>query len=298
MMDEKKDMNQLKGDADQKAVSNSAPEEKKDSAAVAKARAAEETAVAKEKTEQAGEATASAGAEKSGADRTQEAKAKERADAQAKAGEPAGAKADAAAKAKAAAAAKAKAAAAAKAKAAAAAKAKAQAAKKDAAEEEEKPSPNQPYLDKYVKVIGEHLGKEVLEDYYINRQSKDVPTLVVKRDQYYRVAEFLKYNEQLGFDYLSELHGTDFMTHMEVYVHLYSFKNKQSVALKVKLDRDEPVIESLAPLWAGAEWPECEAYDLLGIKFENHPNLRRILLGEDWVGYPLRKDYKPYDVEE
>ena len=147
-------------------------------------------------------------------------------------------------------------------------------------------------------MIGEHLGKEVLEDYYINRQSKDVPTLVVKRDQYYRVAEFLKYNEQLGFDYLSELHGTDFMTHMEVYVHLYSFKNKQSVALKVKLDRDEPVIDSLAPLWAGAEWPECEAYDLLGIKFENHPNLRRILLGEDWVGYPLRKDYKPYDVEE
>ena len=68
-----------------------------------------------------------------------------------------------------------------------------------------------------MKVIGEHLGSDVLEDFYINRLSKDVPTLVVKRDQYYRVAEFLKYNEQLGFDYLSELHGTDFVTHMEVY---------------------------------------------------------------------------------
>ena len=107
-------------------------------------------------------------------------------------------------------------------------------------EEEEKPSPNQPLLDKYIKVIEEHLGKEVIEEYYINRLSKDVPTLVIKKEAYYKVAEFLKYNEQLGFDYLSELHGTDFETHMEVYAHLYSYQNKQSVAVKVKLDRDQP----------------------------------------------------------
>ncbi|MGG3955426.1 NADH-quinone oxidoreductase subunit C [Bhargavaea massiliensis] len=189
----------------------------------------------------------------------------------------------------------------AKKKAAAAAKAKAAAAKAknaDVAEQkEETPSPNQPYLDKYVKVIEEHLGKDVLENAYINRLSKDVPTLVVKKDTYFKVAEFLKYNEQLSFDYLSELHGTDFQTHMEVYVHLYSYKNRQSVALKVKIDRDNPVIDSLVPLWPGANWPECEAYDLLGIRFEGHPNLIRIFLGENWVGYPLRKDYEPYDME-
>jgi NADH-quinone oxidoreductase subunit C len=224
------------------------------------------------------------------------------------------AKAIAAAKAKAAAAAKAKlaaggagaddekakaiAAAKAKAAAAAAAKAKAAGGKADAEPaEEKKPSVNQPYLDKYVKVINENLGPDVLEDYYINNLSKDVPTLIVKADSYYKLAEFLKYNEQLGFDYLSELHGTDYETHMEVYVHLFSFKNSQSVALKVKIDRDEPTIDSLQPLWEGANWPECEAYDLLGIKFKNHPNLHRIMLGEEWVGYPLRKDYEPYDVE-
>ncbi|MBE2917983.1 NADH-quinone oxidoreductase subunit C [Anoxybacillus flavithermus] len=182
----------------------------------------------------------------------------------------------------------------AKKKAAAAAKAK----NADVAEQkEETPSPNQPYLDKYVKVIEQHLGKDVLENAYINRLSKDVPTLVVKKDTYFKVAEFLKYNEQLSFDYLSELHGTDFQTHMEVYVHLYSYKNRQSVALKVKIDRDNPVIDSLVPLWPGANWPECEAYDLLGIRFEGHPNLIRIFLGENWVGYPLRKDYEPYDME-
>ena len=220
-------------------------------------------------------------------------------------------KAAAVAKAKAAAAAKAKAAsggsgddekakaiAAAKAKAAAAMKAKASAgAKTEEPAEEKKPSPNQPYLDKYVKAITDNLGADVLEDYYINPLSKDVPTLIAKTDSYYRLAAFLKYNELLGFDYLSELHGTDFETHMEVYVHLYSYKNRQSVALKVKLERNQPVTQSVQPLWAGADWPECEAYDLLGIKFEGHPNLHRIMLGEDWVGHPLRKDYEPYDVE-
>ncbi|MCQ6274624.1 NADH-quinone oxidoreductase subunit C [Bacillus sp. V3B] len=196
--------------------------------------------------------------------------------------------------------AKQKAAAAAKAKAAAAAKAKATAASGKAAEpeaKEQKPSVNQPYLDKYMKVIEEHIGREVIEDYYINSLSKDVPTLVIKRKAYYKVAQFLKYNEQLQFDYLSELHGTDFETHMEVYVHLYSYINQQSLAIKVKIDRDQPEIDSLAPLWAGANWPECEAYDLLGIRFSGHPSLYRIMLGDDWIGHPLRKDYEPYDVE-
>jgi NADH-quinone oxidoreductase subunit C len=197
---------------------------------------------------------------------------------------------------------KAKAIAAAKAKAAAAAAAKAKAAGADAGATATeaapaKPSPNQQYLDKYVRVIEEHLGKEVLEDSYINTLSKDVPTLIVKKDTYLKVAEFLKYNEQLGFDYLSEIHGSDFETHMEIYVHLFSYLNRQSVALKVKIDRDQPVIHSITPLWAGANWAECEAYDLLGIQFEGHPNLYRIMLGEEWVGYPLRKDYEQYDVE-
>ncbi|KON86131.1 hypothetical protein AF332_04380 [Sporosarcina globispora] len=243
------------------------------------------------------------------------AKAKAAAQAKQTGGDDEKAKAIAAAKAKAAAAAKAKLAAAgkaggagddekakaiaaAKAKAAAAAKAKAAGSKADTEPAAEKaPSVNQHYLDKYVKVIEENLGAEVLEDSYINNLSKEVPTLVAKAESYLKLAEFLKYNEQLGFDYLSELHGTDFETHMEVYAHLYSYKNRQSVALKVKIDRDEPVIDSLQPLWAGANWPECETYDLLGIKFKRHPNLYRIMLGEDWIGHPLRKDYEPYDVE-
>ncbi|MGM2817771.1 NADH-quinone oxidoreductase subunit C [Bacillus cereus group sp. Bce001] len=194
---------------------------------------------------------------------------------------------------------KAKAIAAAKAKAAAAARAKTKGAegKKEEAPKQEEPSVNEPYLNQYVEVIKEKMGEDILVDSYINKLSKDVPTLVVESQKYYEVMELLRFHEGLAFDYMSELHATDFMTHMEVYVHLFSYGKKQSVAVKVKLDREAPQVESVTALWKGADWPEREAYDLLGIVFKGHPNLSRILMPDDWVGHPLRKDYEPYDVE-
>ncbi|KXH86301.1 MULTISPECIES: NADH-quinone oxidoreductase subunit C [Bacillus] len=194
---------------------------------------------------------------------------------------------------------KAKAIAAAKAKAAAAARAKTKGAegKREDEPKQEELSVNQPYLNQYVEAIREKLGEGALVDSYINKLSKDVPTLVVDHEKYYEVMESLRFHEGLAFDYMSELHATDFVTHMEVYVHLFSYSKKQSVAVKVKVDRETPQVESVTALWKGADWPEREAYDLLGIIFKGHPNLTRILMPEDWVGYPLRKDYEPYDVE-
>uniref|UniRef100_UPI00047B5848 NADH-quinone oxidoreductase subunit C n=1 Tax=Bacillus sp. J33 TaxID=935836 RepID=UPI00047B5848 len=277
-----------KAAAQAKQAGEAGDDEKAKAIAAAKAKAA---AAAKAKAAAQAKQAGSAGGDDEKAKAIAAAKAKAAAAAKAKLAAAGGAGGDDE---------KAKAIAAAKAKAAAAAAAKAKAAGSKAAaepEEEKAPSVNQPYLDKYVKAIEKNLGSDVLEDYYINNLSKEVPTLVAKAASYYKLAEFLKYNEQLGFDYLSELHGTDFETHMEVYAHLYSYKNRQSVALKVKISRDEPEIDSLQPLWAGANWPECEAFDLLGIKFKGHPNLYRIMLGDDWIGHPLRKDYEPYDVE-
>ncbi|PIE95403.1 NADH-quinone oxidoreductase subunit C [Bacillus fungorum] len=194
---------------------------------------------------------------------------------------------------------KAKAIAAAKAKAAAAvrAKTKGDEGKKEEEPKQEEPSVNQPYLNQYVEVIKGKVGEGTLVDSYINKLSKDVPTLVVEPSKYYEVMESLRFHEGLAFDYLSELHATDFVTHMEVYVHLFSYGKKQSVAVKVKLDREAPQVESVTALWKGADWPEREAYDLLGIVFKGHPNLSRILMPDDWVGHPLRKDYEPYDEE-
>ncbi|HHY1435651.1 TPA: NADH-quinone oxidoreductase subunit C, partial [Bacillus cereus] len=209
------------------------------------------------------------------------------------------------AKAKAVAAAKAKAAALAKQKASQGngdtgdekAKTKGAKGKKEEEPKQEEPSVNEPYLNQYVEVIKGKIGEDILVDSYINKLSKDVPTLVVEPAKYYEVMELLRFHEGLAFDYMSELHATDFVTHMEVYVHLFSYGKKQSVAVKVKLDREAPQVESVTALWKGADWPEREAYDLLGIVFKGHPNLSRILMPDDWVGHPLRKDYEPYDVE-
>ncbi|PEM39724.1 NADH-quinone oxidoreductase subunit C [Bacillus pseudomycoides] len=266
----------------------------------------EERAKAKAKAAAAAKAKAAALAKQKGAE-GEAISEEEKAKAKAKAAAAAKAKAAALAKQKGAegeaiseeerAKAKAKAVAAAKAKAAAAAKAKGAAGKKEEEPGQEETSPNQPYLDAYVKIIKEKTGEHSLVDYYINKLSKDVPTLVVEPKNYYEVMELLKCHEGLAFDYMSELHATDFVTHMEVYVHLFSYGKRQSVAVKVKVDREAPRVASIAPLWHGANWPEREAYDLLGVVFEGHPNLTRILMPDDWAGYPLRKDYEPLDVE-
>ena len=285
-MSEKEKEQQTGKTADAKAKAAAAAKAKAATLAKqeAKAEGAAETGAADEKSKAAAAAKAKAAA----ALAKQEAKAEGTAETGA-----------ADEKSKAIAAAKAKAAAAAKAKAAAAAKAKGVAEPEtDTAPEESKPpSANQPLLDRYVKLIEIHLGSGALEESYINSMSKDAPTLVIKPDYYFKVAELFKHHEQLQFEYVSELHGTDYVTHMEVYVYLYSYAHKQPAVLKVKLDRENPVIPSLVPLWEGANWPECEAYDLLGIIFDNHPELKRILLGEEWIGHPLRKDYEPHDVE-
>ncbi|WP_369901731.1 NADH-quinone oxidoreductase subunit C [Bacillus manliponensis] len=262
-------------------------EEEKAKAKAAAAAKAKAAVLAKKKAKESGEVTEE---EKAKAKAAAAAKAKAAALAKKKAKESGEVTEEEKAKAKAIAAAKAKAAAAAKARTASK-------EEESAAEEPVKPSLNQPYLDRYVKEVVAKFGETALEESYINALSKDVPTLVVKLEHYYGVMELLKNHKDLAFDYMSELHATDFVSNMEVYVHLFSYGKKQSVAVKVKLDRADPKIPSIARLWRGADWPEREAYDLLGVTFEGHPNLKRIMMPDDWVGHPLRKDYEPYDIE-
>lgn len=126
------------------------------------------------------------------------------------------------------------------------------------------------------------------------------------------VADFLKHDSALAFDLLTNLTGVDYCEpdpkkaakfghepHLEVVYHLFSFTHRHHIVIKVKLPRwldDQPgrlpPLDSVAGIWAIADWHEREAYDLLGIDFTGHPNLRRILCAEDWVGHPLRKDYE------
>ncbi len=97
---------------------------------------------------------------------------------------------------------------------------------------------------------------------------------------------------QLDFEYLNCLSGVDWLSRLEVVYDLSSLRHPNKVHLRVPLKREGPVLRSVTDIWQGANWHERECFDLFGIRFEGHPDLRRILLSEDWVGYPLRKDYR------
>jgi len=107
----------------------------------------------------------------------------------------------------------------------------------------------------------------------------------------HELAKQLKENPETNFDFLFCQSGVDYGDSLGVVYHIESVKYKHSIVLKTKIaNRETPVIESVYDIWKAAEYPEREIYDLFGIKFRNHPDLRRFFLDESW-GYPLRKDY-------
>ncbi|TAN60861.1 NADH-quinone oxidoreductase subunit C [bacterium] len=106
---------------------------------------------------------------------------------------------------------------------------------------------------------------------------------------------FLK--ESLGFAHLMCLTSIDYKDNLALVYNLYSYKAKEKAALKVFLDRNNPAVDSVAEIWRGADWHEREAFDMMGINFLGHPDLRRILLPDDWTGHPLRKDYAREGLE-
>jgi NADH-quinone oxidoreductase subunit C len=106
------------------------------------------------------------------------------------------------------------------------------------------------------------------------------------------LAEQLRKNPELNFDYMFCLTCVDWKTHLGMVYHLNSKNLKHTVVVKSKLDRNNPEIETVSHIWRTAEFHEREVYDLFGVKFLHHPDLRRLLLTDEWVGWPLRKDYE------
>lgn len=117
---------------------------------------------------------------------------------------------------------------------------------------------------------------------------------VVRREDWLRVATFLKQDPACAFDMFIDVSGADYPKdelRFEVWLRLYSLPHNHRICLKTRVPEDDPRVDSVAGLWKGANWFEREAYDLLGILFDGHPDLRRILLYEGFEGHPLRKDY-------
>jgi len=119
------------------------------------------------------------------------------------------------------------------------------------------------------------------------------PYLLVDGQAIIEVCRFLRDDSNLKFEVLSDLTGVDWPKEEKIQVvyHLYSYAHKHQIVLKVNLPRDNPKIATAEGIWKVANWFEREVYDLFGVIFEGHSDLRRIMLPEDWVGHPLRKDY-------
>ena len=119
-------------------------------------------------------------------------------------------------------------------------------------------------------------------------------SLTISKERWFQIAKVLKEDPQYGFDYLSSVTGIDYKEYLEAVYHLYSIEKKEGpLTVKVRTDVEKSLMPSVTPIWRSAEFQEREAYDLFGIHFEGHPDLRRILMWEGFEHYPMRKNYVP-----
>ena len=144
-----------------------------------------------------------------------------------------------------------------------------------------------------LEILQGKFGSEILSS---NMTALD-PSILVVADSIAEISSFLKGNEELAFDTLMCLSAVDYKglkgetDRIEVVYHLFSMKHRHRIVLKVQLPREEPALPSVEQVWDIANWHEREAFDMFGVEFRGHSDLRRILCPDDWVGYPLRKDY-------
>ncbi len=150
-------------------------------------------------------------------------------------------------------------------------------------------------------LLTSHFGDEII---LRAEESALQPALVVPAERIAEVCGFLHEHEATYFDFLSCLTAIDngpAKGIMEVIYHLYSIPYEHSLVLKITVPRNRegeplPEVPTISHIWRTADWHEREAYDLVGIRFRNHSDLRRILCAADWVGHPLRKDYRQQDT--
>jgi len=125
-------------------------------------------------------------------------------------------------------------------------------------------------------------------------------TISVRRERWLDVHRTLREHKDLQFDFLMDLTAVDYLgeeVRFEVVTHLYSSKHQRRLRVKARVPENDCAIASLTPMWNAANWLEREAWDMFGVRFTGHPDLRRILMYKEFVGHPLRKDY-PHDKRQ
>lgn len=143
--------------------------------------------------------------------------------------------------------------------------------------------------------IAEKIKEKFPEEVLNIKEFRGQVSVTLKRGRVLEVCRYLHDDPALFFDYLSDVCGVDYLgkkeARFEVVYHIYSIKHRHMIRLKAEVPEKDPTIDSVVPVWTGANWHEREAFDMCGIVFKGHPDLRRILMPEDWEGHPLRRDY-------
>ncbi|MBE0503323.1 MAG: NADH-quinone oxidoreductase subunit C [Desulfuromonadales bacterium] len=144
-----------------------------------------------------------------------------------------------------------------------------------------------------IEVVVENLKGKFAASILEVAEFRGETTVIVKKEEIVAICSYLKMSE--GFNFLSDLCGVDYLGKKDdrfmVVYNLYNISTHARLRLKVAVAEKDATVDSVASVWGTANWHERECWDLLGISFNNHPDLRRILMPADWVGHPLRKDY-------
>lgn len=139
------------------------------------------------------------------------------------------------------------------------------------------------------------LNEKGIAALYVIKTADQFENITIDATQIVDACRWLKESSDTATDLLVAVTGTDRTECIEVLYHLFSTRIHRNIVLRTKLDRQQPRIDSIIAIHPGAAFHEREVYDLLGVRFNNHPDLKRILLPPEWIGHPLRKDYVEND---
>ena len=148
-----------------------------------------------------------------------------------------------------------------------------------------------------LQLVQEKFSADIIETHAFRGDE----TAAIRPESLLKIAQFLKETPELDFNFLMDLTAVDYLffaggriqkpSRFEVVYHFFSLKHNHRIRIKVPVDEKIPEVDTLCGLWPGANWYEREVWDMFGIKFKGHPDLRRILMYEEFVGHALRKDY-------
>lgn len=145
------------------------------------------------------------------------------------------------------------------------------------------------------KDIAEQIKEKFAEEVKEIKEFRGQVSVIMRKGRIKEIMKYLYETPEFNFNFLEDLCGVDYLgkkePRFEVVYHLFSLEHRHMIRLRVEVAEDDASIDSVVDIWAGANWHERECFDLFGITFNGHPDLRRVLLPEDWEGHPLRKDY-------